>query len=198
MQYVHASGYVEYTYGTYVRILCIAGSLGIFPGMVLHTPWISTFALCLSLHMCRCPGGEGIYAFSTKFASRVFELVQENISQGQPSNRTSSTNGTAEKYVKGPSRHQSASSGSTRRSPPAEFSGSLPSNRSQTLPASSAVSGSSLTSDSEVQQERQAVSKPSQATPQPQTAPTGGTSAETTPVQGPSKEAQKIEGTYCM
>ena len=172
--------------------------------VIKHLPWNGPSygmelhfrpSLYLSLHTCRCPGGEGIYAFSTKFASRVFELVQENISQGQPNNRTSSANGTAEKYVKGPSRHQSASSGSTRRSPPAEFSGSLPPNRSQTLPTSSAVSGSSLTSDSEVLQEKQVVSKPSQATPQPQTAPTGGTSAETTPVQGPAKETQKIEGT---
>ena len=148
---------------------------------------------CL-LHTRRCPGGEGIYAFSTKFASEVFELVQENIVQGQPSNRPQSVNGSAEKETKGSGRQRSASSGLPRRSPPKEESSSFLSNRSQTLPASGAVSGSSLTSDSEVLQEKQTVSKPSQATPHTPAAPAVEPPAEPPAAESPpAEEAQEKE-----
>ena len=144
--------------------------------------------------LCRCQGGEGIYAFSTKHAPKVFELVQQNIVQGQQGGRQE--NGHAEKEARDPTRQRAVSAGSKRRSPPKE---ALESGRCHTLPATVAVSGNSYMSESEVLQDKAVPAKPPQVTPHSPVKPAEGPPAETAPKEGspaespPAAVAQEIE-----
>ena len=49
------------------------------PHSIQHTPFYTPSTLFLSVHVCRCQGGGGIYAFSTKHAFEIFIQVEHNI-----------------------------------------------------------------------------------------------------------------------